>query len=167
VLSWYQASKSAVVVVFDLVLSTAVLYTGLRSGPRVDMTIPGHWPPATGTSKFGCGGGVRVAGAFEGIMSRKMMGTVRSPVLPSTSCVQFQFGSSLQSAEQPSPDRVLPSSHSSSGSFSPSPQGDVHPSVPVQTGSDLQSGEHPSPGIRFPSSHDSSPSATPSPQTVL
>ena len=49
----------------------------------------------------------------------------------------------LQSAEQPSPDRVLPSSHSSSGNFSPSPQGEVQPSVPMHTGSALQSGAQP------------------------
>ena len=86
--------------------------------------------------------------------------------MPSTSCVHSQFGSSLHLSEHPSPELRLPSSHSSSGSLSPSPHGEVQPLVPVQMGSDLQSGAQPSPGIVLPSSHDSLPSWTSSPQTV-
>src|SRR5512140_402390 len=95
------------------------------------------------------------------------MGTTMFESVPSTTCAQSHPGSSLHVAEQPSPERVLPSSHSSSGSLRPSPQGEVQPLVPVQMGSDLQSGAQPSPGMVLPSSHDSLPSLLPSPQTVL
>src|SRR5688572_4628153 len=76
-------------------------------------------------------------------------------------------GSSLQSAEQPSPGCVLPSSHSSAppGSLMPSPQDDVQAPC-EQSGSFTQKGVQPSPMSLSPSSHCSLPSATPSPQTV-
>src|SRR3954454_18170024 len=96
-----------------------------------------------------------------------MIGTVRWPSLASPIAVQSHPGSRWQSAEQPSPDVVLPSSHSSSGSLSPSPHGDVQPMVPWQTGSDRQSPVQPSPPIRLPSSQDSLPSLILSPQTVM
>ena len=72
----------------------------------------------------------------------------------------------MQSAQQPSPEAALPSSHSSSGSLRPSPHGEAQPEVPTQTGSARQSALQPSPPKTLPSSHDSSPSRTLSPQTV-
>src|SRR3954452_2592909 len=80
--------------------------------------------------------------------------------------------SSLQSAEQPSPEMVLPSSHScpparSDFSSSPSPHAVLQgPPAAGQTGSRRQKGEQPSPVSLLPSSHCSDPSALPSPQTV-
>src|SRR5436853_95918 len=59
-------------------------------------------------------------------------------------------GSITQVAEQPSPLSLLPSSHSSSGSSVPSPQG----------GSSMQGAAQPSPQTVLPSSHSSpAPSA--------
>ena len=95
-----------------------------------------------------------------------MIGTVRWPSLASPTSVQSQLGSRWQSAEQPSPEVVLPSSHSSSGSLRPSPHGEVQPMVPWHTGSDRQSAVQPSPPITLPSSQDSLPSLIASPQTV-
>src|SRR5512138_2417222 len=94
------------------------------------------------------------------------MGTTMSVSVPSTTWVQPQLGSSLHLSEQPSPERRLPSSHSSSGSLSPSPQGEVQPLLPSHTGSALQSGAQPSPGMVLPSSQDSLPSLLLSPHTV-
>src|SRR3982751_4422300 len=73
--------------------------------------------------------------------------------------------SNLQDALQPSPSRTLPSSHSSSGNFTPSPQSAVH-LPPAQVGSTSQVGEQPSYGCVLPSSHCSLPSFTPSPHVV-
>src|SRR5690348_15996510 len=66
---------------------------------------------------------------------------------------------------QPSPPRVLPSSHASCGNLSPSPQNAVQV-PPAQCGSMVQVGEQRSYGMRFPSSHCSKPSLMPSPQVV-
>src|SRR5690242_4688909 len=62
--------------------------------------------------------------------------------------------SRLHRDEQPSPETVLPSSHCSPGSRTPSPH----------RGSCWQVDEHPSPEIVFPSSHCSPGSTSPSPQ---
>src|SRR5947209_5654969 len=96
-----------------------------------------------------------------------MTGTVRCAASTSPAAWQSQPGSRWQSAEQPSPDVVLPSSHSSSGSLRPSPHGEVQPMVPTHSGSDRQSAVQPSPPITLPSSQDSSPSLMWSPQTVM
>ena len=98
--------------------------------------------------------------------SRNTTGTRRWPSSPSPTFWQSHPGSIMQSALQPSPEVVLPSSHSSSSSLRPSPHGEAQPEVPTQTGSARQSALQPSPPKTLPSSHDSSPSRTPSPQTV-
>ena len=66
-----------------------------------------------------------------------------------------QKGSIVQSAEQPSPSMLLPSSHSSPSSSMPSPQ----------KGSTVQIAEQPSPSMLLPSSHSSPSSRIPSPQS--
>src|SRR5690349_16615410 len=65
----------------------------------------------------------------------------------------------LQVAEQPSPDTLLPSSHSSPGSRTPSPQRGARVHVAVQ----------PSPGVPFaaPSSHSSLHSTSPFPHRSM
>jgi hypothetical protein len=95
-----------------------------------------------------------------------MTGTTRSPPSASLTSRQSQLGSSVQVAEQPSPETTFPSSHASVGSFSPSPHGDVQPFVPVQIGSARQSAPHPSPPYVLPSSHASLPSLRLSPHVV-
>src|SRR5215831_20233976 len=95
-----------------------------------------------------------------------MTGTIRSPPSASLTSRQSQLGSSVHVAEHPSPETVLPSSHCSLGSFSPSPHGDVQPFVPTHTGSARQSEPQPSPPVVLPSSHASPPSFTPSPHLV-
>src|SRR6185437_15238369 len=80
--------------------------------------------------------------------------------------VQPVFFSRWQVLSQPSPEVVLPSSHSSVPNFRPSPQTAVQV-PPWQWGSLVQVGEQPSYGMKFPSSHCSKPSGTPSPHTVL
>src|SRR5215471_9083058 len=85
---------------------------------------------------------------------------------PWSTIVQVKPASTVQVAEQPSPDVVLPSSRASFGNFRPSPQTAVH--VPLaHCGSSVQVGEQPSYGMSLPSSHCSKPSLMPSPQTVL
>src|SRR6185436_9143153 len=92
----------------------------------------------------------------------------------STTCegAQEKPRSILQSAEQPSPETVLPSSHSwplvlSMGKSSPSPQTVVQgPPAGGQVGSRRHRGEQPSPASLLPSSHGSEPSRTPLPHTV-
>jgi len=79
--------------------------------------------------------------------------------------VHLKPSSTLQSAEQPSPSVVLPSSQSSPRTM-PSPQAEVQALVPSQAGSLRQSDEQPSKGMALPSSHASAPSTLPSPQVV-
>src|SRR5688572_22954369 len=76
----------------------------------------------------------------------------------------------VQAAEQPSPARVLPSSHPSVPRRNPSPQlvtqgapglGQLHP------GSVVQVEEQPSRLLRFPSSQVSLPLSLPSPQIAI
>src|SRR5690348_15455735 len=80
--------------------------------------------------------------------------------------------STLQVLEQPSPETVLPPSHSwpaatSTGRSSPSPQAVLQaPPALGQTGSFRQKGEHPSAVSLLPSSHCSDPSSVPLPQVV-
>src|SRR4029079_9028493 len=95
-----------------------------------------------------------------------MTGTTRFPLSASLTSRQSQLGSSVQAAEQPSPETALPSSHASVGSFSPSPHGDVQPFVPVHTGSARQSAPQPSPPYVLPSSQASPPSFVLSPHVV-
>src|SRR5450432_1412904 len=73
-------------------------------------------------------------------------------------------GSILHLSEQPSPLRVLPSSHSSPMTR-PSPQSDTHAPA-LQLGSVWQTALQPSYGSALPSSQLSAPSFLPSPQTV-
>ena len=72
----------------------------------------------------------------------------------------------LQSCEQPSPSRALPSSHASGASFMPSPHFERQ-DPDVQSGSNVHPAEQPSPSIALPSSQASAPSFLLSPQTVL
>src|SRR5262245_22260370 len=98
--------------------------------------------------------------------SRYTTGTTSVPSSASPTSRQSQLGSSVQVAEQPSPEATLPSSQASLGSLRPSPHGEVQPLVPTQTGSERQSALQPSPPKVFPSSHDSPPSLLRSPQVV-
>src|ERR1700689_2111062 len=88
---------------------------------------------------------------------------------------QFQPVSITHELEQPSPDVMLPSSHSSPESMMPSPQigtgtivqappvlGHVQPAVTCE-----QSAAQPLLPVVSPSSHASSPSTTPSPHTIV
>src|SRR5579863_10361345 len=84
--------------------------------------------------------------------------------------VHTKPGSILQSAEQPSPLTVLPSSHCfpSPGRSKPLPQTLVQaPPIGGQDGSRRQKGEQPSPLTVLPSSHCSDPSLMLFPQTVV
>ena len=87
---------------------------------------------------------------------------------PSGGCLQVKPASTvLQSAEQPSPDRLLPSSHTSPDSRMPSPHLPVQtPFVHVQFGSAWQVAEQPSNGMVLPSSQPSAPSFLLSPHLV-
>src|SRR5688572_11058717 len=79
---------------------------------------------------------------------------------------QMKPSSSVQRSEQPSPLRMLPSSHSSSSTM-PSPQLDVHAVVgPVHVGSRRQLGAQPSKPTVLPSSQLSAPSTSSSPHVV-
>src|SRR5882724_12394345 len=83
-------------------------------------------------------------------MSRKVTGTGRVGGSAAVTVSQVKPGSILQSAEQPSPAAVLPSSHSSAPSLSPSPQRELHtPPVLGQLGSTSQNGLQPSPTISY------------------
>jgi hypothetical protein len=75
-----------------------------------------------------------------------------------------------QSAEQPSPETTLLSSHCSVPAFLPSPHTGVQcEGEPKQTkpGSTAHSGEQPSPETLLLSSQRSGPTMRPSPQTVM
>src|SRR4051794_17238998 len=93
-----------------------------------------------------------------------MTGTnIRSP---SVGCVHLNPASTLQSAVQPSPSTVLPSSHASPTTM-PSPHVDAQaPVALVQVGSVWQSAEHLSNGVMLPSSQLSAPSTMRSPHVV-
>src|SRR5690242_17631629 len=82
---------------------------------------------------------------------------------------QAKPDSDLQSDEQPSLERVLPSSHCSfvPGRITPSPHTAWQMPSRLQLGSRTHRGEHPSPMSLLPSSHCSVPSRTLSPQTVF
>src|SRR5512138_3572583 len=89
---------------------------------------------------------------------------------PSGGRVHMNPGSNLHVEEQPSPERLLPSSHCSPESTMPSPHLPVHaPAVPPdgQAGSGTQVAEQPSYGNVFPSSQPSEPSFFPSPHFVV
>src|SRR5678816_634828 len=89
---------------------------------------------------------------------------------PSGGRTHMNPDSSVQVAEQPSPDRLLPSSHASPDSTMPSPHLPVHaPAVPPDghAGSGTQVAEQPSKGVVLPSSQPSAPSFLLSPQVVL
>src|SRR5688572_12105811 len=92
--------------------------------------------------------------------SRKTIGTWM--LLPSGGRAHVYPASGWHVAEQPSPDRLLPSSHASPSS-TPSPHRLVQAPL-VHVGSLWQSDEQPSNGIVLPSSQPSSPSRTLSPQ---
>src|SRR5262245_19086433 len=70
-------------------------------------------------------------------------------------------------AEQPSPSRTLPSSHSSAPSTMPSPHFELQAAPVVQAGSAWHVGEQPSNGTELPSSQLSAPSALPSPHLTV
>ena len=84
--------------------------------------------------------------------------------------------SSLQSAEQPSPESRFPSSHQSScaiiGIVMPSPHLSKHVDMPhvglvhSYVDSTVHAEPQPSPFTRLPSSHPSQPATSPSPQVV-
>src|SRR6187402_2335062 len=77
-------------------------------------------------------------------------------------------GSIWHASEQPSPGTLLPSSHVSGATASPSPQLPVQPCplLVLQSGSTRQLMSQPSKGTVLLSSHVSVPSITPSPHTV-
>src|SRR5215831_6377333 len=88
---------------------------------------------------------------------------------PSGGRLHMNPDSSMQVDEQPSPDRLLPSSHCSPERTMPSPHLPVHaPGVPPdgQAGSGTQVAEQPSNGVVLPSSQPSDPSFLPSPHVV-
>src|SRR5436305_855647 len=88
---------------------------------------------------------------------------------PSGGRVHMNPDSSVQVAEQPSPDRLLPSSHASPERTMPSPHWPVQaPAVPPigHLGSGTQVAEQPSYGFVLPSSQPSDPSFFPSPHFV-
>src|ERR1041384_1372150 len=87
------------------------------------------------------------------LKSRLTMGTWM--VAPSGGCLHVKPDSMVQVDEQPSPDRLLPSSHCSPPSKMPSPHLPVHsPGVPPdgQAGSGTHVAEQPSNGVVLPSS---------------
>lgn len=95
-----------------------------------------------------------------------MIGISRVSGRPELTVVHSKPGSSSHDELHPSPSRRLPSSHSSVGNFTPSPQTAVH-TPPAHFGSISHVGEHPSYGRVLPSSHCSVPSFLPSPHVVL
>src|SRR5262245_21857983 len=89
---------------------------------------------------------------------------------PSGGRVHMNPASNLHVAEQPSPDRLLPSSQSSPERTMPSPHlPEQAPAVPPdgQAGSGTQVAEQPSNGVALPSSQPSAPSFLPSPHFVV
>src|SRR6187551_300664 len=88
----------------------------------------------------------------------------RSKLLSATS-VQLKPASSLQAEEQPSPLRVLPSSHCSPPNLMPSPHSEVQGAGGTQVGSKRQSMPQPSPELLSSSSQLSPGSSAPSPHS--
>src|SRR6185369_114019 len=88
---------------------------------------------------------------------------------PSGGRVHMNPDSNVHVDEQPSPDRLLPSSHCSPDRTMPSPHFPVQaPAVPPDghCGSGTQVAEQPSYGLVLPSSQPSAPSFLPSPHVV-
>ena len=135
----------------------AATNVGLPAAFSVAATIPvvaAFWPVAPGSKS---------AGVWN-LKSRLTMGTWM--VGPSGGCLHVNPASMVQVDEQPSPDRLLPSSHCSPVSRMPSPHLPVHAPDPAQAGSTWQVDEQPSNGTVLPSSQPSAPSFLPSPQVV-
>src|SRR5689334_3061837 len=108
-------------------------------------------------SKSGC----PLAALFHGLKSRYTTGMRERSRLTTSGSHSYPL-STLQADEQPSPEEVLPSSHScparrSASSKIPSPQAVRHsPPAPGQVGTLLQNGVQPSVMLWFlPSSHGS------------
>src|SRR5436190_9419742 len=85
-----------------------------------------------------------------------------SSVVSSGGCLHENPYSTVQSSAQPSPLRVLPSSHASLPRRIPSPHFETQGPF-EQFGSSVQYGVHPSPRSKLPSSHCSMPSRIPLP----
>ena len=154
--SWYHWENVAALVMWALAGGAVALRTGSPSAPSVDWTSPVMTfvsPLAPGSKSAG----------IWARKSRYSAGTVIWS--PSIGCTQVNPGSTLQSAEHPSPLTLLPSSQASL-TTRPSPQRDVQLLPVLHCGSFWHPAEQPSNGREFPSSQLSVPSTTLSPQVV-
>jgi hypothetical protein len=103
--------------------------------------------------------------AWPAEKSRYTTGT--SMLSPSGGCRHVNPDSTVHVAEQPSPARLLPSSHTSPLSRMPSPHLPAHtPLAAVHVGSFWQVAEQPSNGLVSPTSQPSAPSFLLSPHRV-
>src|SRR6187402_2956728 len=126
--------------------------------------MPSVAPLPEKVSKSGC---LVLPAVGARLKSRNVTGTSTVGGKVPTWTAQVQPASLRQAELQPSPEMVLPSSHSSvpPASNMPSPQAETQPVVvprAEQFGSTSQNGLQPSPMLLLPSSHFSPSSLTPS-----
>src|SRR6185312_3145297 len=135
----------------QLALQCPVSTPSSHSSPRAWLILPSP-QKAMVQSRLHVAVSVGQSLPHAAVSARSVPGSHCSP----TSTVPLpHFSSDLQSAEQPSPEAVLPSSQTSPLTVSTMP-------LP-QVSFDLQSAEQPSPGALLPSSHTSPLPASPLP----